>query len=164
MIKKDKIIFFMTTVEGNKLIAEFMGYEYIPFNSPDHTKPKGCKTGYWQKKKSEGLLMPNSERYVLGAKLSYDYCWNSMMQVIQKIEALPYHAFVTIWHRKEGCSIEAKLSFYNEDLQDFWVNIESKSQSSYDKLTTVWTAAVRFIEWLNKNNLPISIKTSFNVI
>ena len=30
--------------EGNKIIADFLGFEYVPFNNPD-----GFKPGWWRK-------------------------------------------------------------------------------------------------------------------
>lgn len=143
----------MTITEGNKLIADFMGYEYIPFNSPEHNHPTGYSNGYWIKKKGEkfNIFYSNKSDYFPMAKLPYSNSWPHIMKVIERIESLPIHTNVTLWGQSEGCSIEAKASFYKECFSDCWVSIKAKSNKVSDKLIAVWKAVVEFVSWYNLN-------------
>ena len=80
-------------IENNKLIAEFMGYKYFPFNSK--LKKKRFKWLGWRKDK---LSLPKGctigkigERYYLDRRhkdLKFHEDWDWLMPVVEKINKL----------------------------------------------------------------------------
>lgn len=71
--------------QGNKLIAEFMGYEYFP-----HTNPYGHKRGWW-KKDLKGIPIP-ARPFFIGDNtndLQYHNDWNWFMGACNKWDTLP---------------------------------------------------------------------------
>lgn len=74
----------------NEAIADFMGYKYFPWNSPDH-QLKGLG-GYWAKKNAK---IHHPKMNILSTaknKLRYNYDWNWLADV-----------FITI-SRTKGCT------------------------------------------------------------
>lgn len=75
-------------VEGNKLIAQYMGYKYIPFEKGSSVKP-----GWWNMDTPENVF-----KYALGTKISsrhylcrthkelkYYNSWDALIPVMEKI-------------------------------------------------------------------------------
>jgi hypothetical protein len=70
----------------NEAIADFMGYKYFPWNSPEH-QLKGLG-GYWAKKNAS---IHNPKLNILSTsknKLEYHSNWSWIMSVVEKIESL----------------------------------------------------------------------------
>tara|TARA_R110000851_G_scaffold56447_1_gene131929 strand:+ start:5576 stop:6034 length:459 start_codon:yes stop_codon:yes gene_type:complete len=145
-------------LSGNKLIAEFMGYEYIPYVKGQTQSP-----GWWHET-SPNLIkgkMPSA------TKLSNDYflCrrhdglryyneWNWLMSVVEKIETL-----------------DLSNQYDTDNFEGFTINIENTScyiwlNLKYDpgqrlvaihncthnnKITTVYNAILEFIKWYDGN-------------
>lgn len=71
-------------LSGNKLIADFMGYEYISYNNGNNPP-----YGWW--KKNLPIRNPIIPKSTLGRKhidLKYHCSWDWLMSVIQKIRKL----------------------------------------------------------------------------
>jgi hypothetical protein len=84
----------MTTKEindGNRLIAEFIGYEYIPFNNPLKIKP-----GWWWSKTSNIVRGTSNPEKLIGnfylgrsvRDLPYHKDWNFLIGAIKKWDSL----------------------------------------------------------------------------
>ena len=96
----------MTIRETNaakKMIAVFMGYEYIPFNNP-----LGFRAGWWHPKSPEILKRfpvkstvggdGKSIPFYLGRAvkdMKYNSDWNWLMNACKKWDNLPYDEFKT---------------------------------------------------------------------
>jgi Zn-dependent M32 family carboxypeptidase len=84
----------MTTIENNKLIAEFMGKEYknnaivVSTNYITGQNPSGK---VWQEPK-------------------YHNDWNWLMEVVEKIESLSNEQKVINWSRQNKCIFDFKLT------------------------------------------------------
>lgn len=70
----------------NKQCADFMGYQYFGWNHPNHQKEVSSR-GYWAKK---GAKIHNAKLNVRVNPLRYDFDWNWIMEVVEKIESLGY--------------------------------------------------------------------------
>lgn len=115
-------------LEGNKLIAEFLGYVYVPY-TVGHS---GGNPGWVLK--NYKLIDRKTPKLFLGRTtkdLLYHTSWDWLMPVVEKIEKTT--AFVNI----KGCL----------------VNISTIVEvSAPTKLEAVWLAVVEFIEWYNTQN------------
>ena len=137
-----------TIHDGNKIIADFMGYEYVPFNNPDGSKP-----GWWKKGTTpEVRAMAFSARsknlgIYLGRHhtcLQYHSDWNAIMSVYFRFRKMDVAYEIT----SKGIRIYDHLDFDGE-----WGVF-----SEYDELThsvhgniihDVWRAAICYINYYN---------------
>ena len=76
--------------EGNRIIAEFMGYEYIPFNNTT-----GLKPGWWYSKTPPIIRGADTRKLVGGfylgrsvKDLKYHKDWNYLIYAIKKWDCL----------------------------------------------------------------------------
>lgn len=112
----------MNTIENNKIIAEFMGYEILEANTENpyvDIYPK-----------NEDLAMINGLPLLEFAFNS----WDSLMEVVEKIGQT--ENFVTI----KGNACQIKGNVYNNVIQDG------------TKIQSVYNACVGFIKWYNLND------------
>jgi hypothetical protein len=107
-------------IEGNKLIAEFMGYKY--FQSP-YDGWGFCKD---EKDMSTWLRSNN---------ILYHSSWDWLMSVVEKIE----QNYTPVEILDLQCTIGRTI--YNPD------NIQVCSNNS--KLDATWQAVIQFIQWYN---------------
>lgn len=116
-MKEDEII------EGNKLIAEFMGYKRIGNST--------WKYQYWT----------NGSRSYHDDTIKYNTSWDWLMEVVEKIETSADqdtgHCEVTI--TENNCRIH-RFSYVKEFI---------KTYNSGSKIMAVWEAVVLFIKWYN---------------
>lgn len=111
----------MGTVENNKLIAEFMGWK-------QQTNPTERWFNHWFN--TEGKRQSD---------LFFDFDWNDLMQVIEKIESLD-HCQIDI--SLNWCRIGYKGTLFNYDSRDYFKGIT--------KIEAVYNACVEFIKWYNQ--------------
>lgn len=159
-------------VEDIKLIAEFMGLVYIPWNDlQGFSKP-----GWWCKlpdklpddEKARNLVLA-ARQGRLNRKLDKNYrkgrnvsdlsyrTWNWLMKVVEKIEATDCSRFSYSW--KQGEKI-----YYNFQCPEVEINGNScdiyfdqildpilciSENTSTDKLDATFKACVEFIKWYN---------------
>lgn len=115
----------MTTTEGNRLIAEFMGIK--------------CKIN------TRGYLVSIP---VMGDELdylSYHLSWNLLMPVVEKIESLGYYTNIfSCDHNRNRHAIHITPLHEREQYTLF--------QDS--KIYAVWVGVVQFIQKYNQNKQP----------
>jgi len=120
-------------LEGNKLIAEFMGYKYVV-------------VGYFGETDQSDWQLHNAG-------------WIWLMQVVEKIEKLEegcFHVFMA----DTDCNIYFS-SKYDKNGNEW--NAPSFRQSTGSKITSTWQAVVQFIQWYNKEqNAQVSDTTMSN--
>lgn len=132
-------------VSGNKLIAEFMGYEYIPSNTPLEV---GKKIG-WNKDvdinvflQKQGMIAEFPPlKLFLGRShhdLQFHRNWSWMMPVVDKVEGLGF----SITQKNDSCGIE--ITHYRPSYKNYIV-------SDVDKHDATWRIVVEFIKWYNQN-------------
>lgn len=123
----------METTEGNKLIAEFMGYERV-------IRPSSLK-GI----NSLELYIKDNENYVQG-EISYHSSWDWLMPVVNKIESLNYE--VHIYH--SCCDINAPDDIQNDA---YVIPIASFcNPEANSKINATWQSVVTFIQWYNSQS------------
>lgn len=130
----------MNTTENNKLIAEFLGYEFIDgdFKVPHADKTNNsdfkewCPT-YWDNDLDSGGYL------VVPCNLMFHLDWNWLMEVVEKIESLEYN----VEFSKNHCIIIAEIE-----------KVDSKRITKYSeiKIKAVYNACVEFIKWYNEQN------------
>lgn len=123
----------MTTTEGNKLIAEFMGG--IPAKHPFGMGNMGYKFP----------VIIGAGGTVGGDWFSYDALkfhtsWDWLMPVVEKIESMN-DGNVTIYYKR--CEI---LYEYDEDTGVYNYGYKGKT-----KIDAVYGAVTHFIQWYNEN-------------
>jgi hypothetical protein len=115
-------------LEGNKLIAEFMGGAYNKQNDDFMFVLGNCPTKHasciW-----DSIL------------LQYDASWEWLMPVVEKIGALP-NINVNI-SSFDGCNI------YDDDYKNTAKGMRIFAKG--DLIKSVWLAVVEFIKWFNQN-------------
>jgi hypothetical protein len=119
-------------IEGNKLIAEFMG-------------------GF---QKEDQMYIPDHEAECYKANcLAYDSSWDWLMPVVEKIENLstPLKTGDNFYFRmiiiKDTVYIEQRNSRLSK-----WEPMIYLTDTKRTKIKAVWLALVEFIKWYNENN------------
>ncbi len=122
----------MTTIESNKLIAEFMGYKS---NKSEHYK---IPNNIWlNHRATDSYVMHHS------SNLCFDKEWAWLMPVVEKIESLGYVS-----------TIEKMNTEY--DSHRVWFNrkgsLEEVARGARDesKFVAIYMAVEDFIIWYNK--------------
>lgn len=126
----------------NALIAEFMGYEYIPYRDGSVNRPFG-----WRKKhvtqffhdENMDIGFPPDKQYLGRSKndLLFHYSMDWLSPVIQQIQ-------------HQGCIIEIALSL-GVTCKIMKVNPFNvvASMETNDPKETIWRAVVQYITWYN---------------
>jgi hypothetical protein len=113
-------------IEGNKLIAEFMGAFYSTSDQPNP---------YW-------VGVPDNGQYLGTHRLQYHSSWDWLMPVVERIEGLHSileHKYINVRITQGYVVIEGA---HKEIL--FNTSIEGS------KIKATWLAVVEFIKWYNK--------------
>lgn len=111
-------------IEGNELIAEFMGVETREETATLHKR----------------FLI--NERFYAAQNLKYHLDWNWLMPVVEKIESIKFNGQTRFPVAIEDkiCAI-ADIS-YPSDVDEYIVNIQVGK-----KIEAAWTAIVEFVKW-----------------
>ena len=120
--------------ENNKLIATFLGYEYIPHSNTESypgwrkigSKPM-CKTAY-------GIgqtFLCRKHR-----DLSFHYDWNWMMYVVEKIEELGYFFMINKWSAVYTGKTQKAISM---------TQVGTKKENTYIVISA-------FVRWYNEQH------------
>lgn len=171
---KKEIMEAKEIMEGNKLIAKFMGYKYYPNDSINGNK------GVLRKEDDADILLDHTKQF----SVKYHFDWNRLMEVVDKIETIIeskieiHHTISISWsyspkktgtfqrgaggggggtvERKPFESIFGKFhqihSYYGEGFK-----FKPKLKSSTKK-EALWKGCVEFIKWYNKTVLTKSKK------
>jgi hypothetical protein len=137
------------TIENNKLIAEFMGYEKIVF--PENSKYLGQYTN------------PISKRVYSISELEYHSDWNWLMEVLSKIKKMGYFVDMNYLSNTYG---HIATSHYSD--KTIIAEISHKPNPSVSKPPTaenpiyineydepkeaLYNLIVRFINWYNQQS------------
>lgn len=120
----------MITKEGNRLIAEFMGFKYI----------------------EDGDLVWNKVVSLCIEKLKYHSSWEWLMPVVEKIESLGFLTTIKYRNSKEDSFHEIIISknnrIFGESLETMEQILEAEN---YSKIQAVWNGVINFIEKYNEN-------------
>ena len=120
--------------ENNKIIARFMGYEYIPFNEDRIMSP-----GWWKKgvtAQQQAMIKLDRSIYLgrSNNELRYYNEWNWLMPVVQKITSLcKEHIYEEQWNAQWE-------KFYDYQSYNFYC----------DNIKSVYEAVVDIINWYNE--------------
>ena len=120
-------------IEGNKLIAEFMG---LVANTHDSGRTYAVGDTYL----IDGHICAHDWQ-----SLKYHLSWDWLMPVVEKIEELHcgnFHFYIV----DNECDI-AFSSLYDPNFEEY--NAPNFSQKEGNKLTSTWCAVVEFIKWYN---------------
>lgn len=146
--------------ETNKLIAEFMGYEYM--TTQEIMDWLGLKTTKrFDRVKSEHKpTMKKGDDVMFDDFFEYHKSWNWLMPVIEKIESTDCSEFAYTWEGLEGTEynfsypkvmIEGKECWVYFDQQlDPYLTIADFKEGS--KLENTYNGVVEFIKWYNECN------------
>ena len=94
-------------------------------------------------------------RFMENKNHHYGICWNSLMEVVERIESLtdPIHGGFTVTISNTRCSIIADLFRPNESTaREYYYTIQTET-----KIKSVLTSVAAFINWYN-----INIKKTIN--
>jgi hypothetical protein len=123
----------MTTLEGNKLIAKFMGYKFVYYSNEFN------------------MLEINGKMKSLESWAKYHRNWNWLMSVVEKIEQIKYVNVLMVKTSLGEFSIE--ISHYTPS---YHITQNNKmifvKEKTLTKIGSVWLAIIKFIEWYNKQN------------
>jgi hypothetical protein len=132
-------------IEGNKLIARFMGYEYFPFNENE----KQLKPGWWKvdsnRERTDRKLSRNGYLCRKHDELRYWNEWNWLMPVVEKI--IRQHES-SCYFCAPGYLSSSPDMFHFGMLDDTNVTETSEGNSMIE---AAWRAVVSFIKSFNKN-------------
>lgn len=122
----------MTTLEGNKLIAEFMGF----------SRTVTLREGIYKVPEGQDLLYKAQHLHI--DKMTYHSSWDLLMPVVEKIEsdASQETGHCEIHIIENHCRIY-RFSPTKEFIKTF---------NSSSKILAVWEALVQYVQWYNKQN------------
>lgn len=123
--------------EGNKLIAEFMGFKMVYHQGE---LAKGIKKELWRRFPDEDDSLPMGSLSI--SQFRYHYSWDMLMPVVEKIESMGYQVNITNY----GCNIQEYEKAYKE-----YSNISVAEDGALNKITNVYKAVVQFIKYYNDN-------------
>lgn len=130
-------------IESNKLIAEFMGdFKLVKEFKPD---PDIDVTYCWKKlnNKSFGYDTTDWTNYstneVYSDRVCYNYSWDWLMPVVEKIWSITEHRGLFYLN-----VIEINSYGNNEDITLY-------SEDAESTILEVYNLVIKFIEWYNKN-------------
>jgi hypothetical protein len=138
-------------IEGNKLIAEFMGYVL-------HDLGDGKSPYYNHNNK---YLKPCAViRLDKGEKLQFDSSWDWLMPVVEKIESLTNYVNTVEYNKSNylGAFYFSILTIpFSSITQHVYINAEHKKMMGKDvtdswadtKIEAVYKVVVEFIKWYN---------------
>jgi len=128
----------MKTIEGNKLIAEFMGLELADKKYPSD--------GYWislhlpmftDSDMTEWADTRNGMIRIPRSQLKYHSSWDWLMPVVEKIESLGYNT-------------QIHFDLFMVGDKDSLRNVTETSASP--KIMSIWYGVIAFIEWYNEQS------------
>lgn len=122
-------------LEGNKLIAEFMGYHF------KKNIERYAGTFYYKGKK----------RFVQPESLQYHSSWDWLMPVVEKIESIvdSYHGHFGVHISSNNCTIQA-TNFRSDKIKEPPMFFADHYGAT--KIEATWLAVVFFIKWYNTHN------------
>ncbi len=121
----------ITPLEGNKIIAEFMGLKYE-------------KKKYWDGNKNWYKHVWNGFEL---SELEYNSSWDWLMPVIEKIESLYGGDAISVRIQYHICEVEMNTQYALANdfhLPEIWERAESKIEAT-------WLTVIAFINWYNQN-------------
>lgn len=126
----------MEITDGNKLIAEFMGYVL-------HSSFDGDMT-YWNH--GDKYFKPKAViRLDKGEVLEFDTSWDWLMPVVEKIERI--EGVIVDIHREA-----TKIKFYISDIKEW----STTKWDQEDKIKHVYQAILEFITWYDSTKQPLT--------
>ena len=137
--------------EGNRLIAEFVGYKLQPADTGWKYLFRGYREHYYIENSDYPNTSPKYRRILLKI-MPFDYDWNWLMPVVEKIEKMGY-----------SVDNRATFNYNNFNNSDTPIveyiciisnsNIVANSRDYYptkeSKILATWFAVVEFIKWHN---------------
>lgn len=134
-----------TTEEKNRMIAEFMGYEFDIENKCEIIEDFDIVENI-QTYEVEGGIRIVEGGYVitrfLPEQMRYHTSWDWLMPVVDKIEVLSF--YVDIYSINAATASKCQISKHSEDKV-------ISSAVSYNKKEAVYESVIQFIEWYNEN-------------
>ena len=126
-------------LEGNKLIAQFMGYKYIPF---DETKPKNSPVGWW-KDNRVGIINKIEKNYLCRkhTDLNYYSSWNWLMPVVEKIDDMKDVRVNDI-----TIGVTSTIIYARSKTNSFF---KQQNHSGETRIERTYNAVIEFIKWYN---------------
>lgn len=124
-------------IEGNKLIAEFMGWHYRKFEV-SNLEQFQIRIRWYTLNDPDNLT---------GKGIIFQSSWDWLMPVVEKIESLGFwvkiFGFTSFDKCYKQCVIKKqKGDDYIYDYEGYW---------NISKIEAVWIAVVEFIKWYNDN-------------
>ena len=114
-------------IEGNKLIAEFMGWSKSPY---EHLPNK----------------MYKDDKGIHVDQLKYNSSWDWLMPVVEKVEEFGYPTLVkSDYYRKK---LDYEVCIFQKGTGELLIENDFGGQT---KIMTTWRAVVEFIRWYNQN-------------
>lgn len=141
----------MTAEEGNKLIAEFLGYKY-------HLHPDVFALPGW--KIPTDKMIPAKLLYDGGIgkrpylarttkQLKFHSSWDWLMPVVEKIDTSGFDTAILKDEDGSQCMIFKAGRSYHREEKDLIV--ANRLDQRETKIESVWLSIVEFIEWVNSN-------------
>ena len=119
-------------IENNILIAEFLGGEIVLWEAKDRLGDDIENDAYY-------VYFPGLFGGISVEDLNYHEDWNSLMEVVEKIEN--YNEFTSVLFAPQGCAINCYMK-----------NGFSFSNDCDTKIEAVYNACTEFIKWVNNES------------
>lgn len=129
-------------LEGNKLLAEFVGIQVTDFHWGD-----------WKT-----LIIGDEDDAIDFGELQYytpDKDWNQLMDIVEKIESIkdPHQGNFPVYIYSNSCSIQGSNLYRALENSNYSGVYISNPDAIFDtKIKSTWYNVVQFIKWYKGNN------------
>ena len=135
-------------LEGNKLIAEFLGYIYVPYTAGHSGRPHGWVLKNYKliDKKTPKLFLGRTAKDLL-----YHKSWDWLMPCVEKIEHLKedVYSLGRIEINSHHCRISSLCKNQPYIIVGCYKESPEKVKTN-SKLEAVYLAVITFIKWYNE--------------
>lgn len=134
-------------IEGNKLIAEFVGFKMWWSEGGSYDWPEKeleiSVPDFLEDEDLEYMYTLDMPFYMYWGELKFNTSWDWLMPVVEKIEELGYTTVIHGYGKDFTPYLETYCAIKEGNYR--WGYGESKS-----KIEAVWLASVLFIQWYNE--------------
>lgn len=146
-----KLVFFgkpPTEVNGNLLLDQILGAEYVYANTDDKTETDRVIERVVQDLRDKGrnpYLIPVGGSTVLGAA-SYILAVGELLQQLDRMKVKPDYAFITTGSCGTHAGILCGMRYYDAAIPVYGITVSRTKQECQDRLRTLITKAGEFLD------------------
>lgn len=132
----------------NKLLAEFLGWEYFGWNDLTKPEPDKRNMGWYEPSEISGFKIYCG----VDSQLPFSRDWNYLMQVVDKIESIrhPDYGWFLVQIQSNTCCIHSEHLQKSINGEDVVAYVSDPDAVFPTKIESVWYNCVQFVKFYNQ--------------